>query len=91
MTPAAQSIQETFLRDEGRLVSDLEAEFMEVALWYDGFQNEEKIKLLRWMGEDASIVTRKMNSARAEKDYKTSDFLRDVLRKCGLNELAKNK
>lgn len=76
--PAAESIKEAF-----PTMDESEAEFTEVALFYKGFEDEQLLKLLPHDKQDLEIVIRKMDSARAEKDFKTSDFLRDVLRKVG--------
>lgn len=85
--PAAEAIQESFARD-GRFIPDLEAEFAEVLLWYGGFWNPnsehpERMQLLPYEIEDLQVIFAKMESARAQKDFSTSDTLREVLRRAG--------
>lgn len=68
--------------------SDLESKFAEMVIWYNGFK-DDRVKLLAHDPIDRAIIVAKMNDARADKDFKTSDFLRDVLRRAGLD--VKNK
>lgn len=76
--PAAQAIQESFPK-----MSELEAEFLEVLLWYDGFKDVERMKVLPYRGDDMGAIVRKMQDARSERDFKMSDHLREVLRGAG--------
>lgn len=90
MNPAAQSLQQSFIAD-GTPLSDLEAEFAEAVVFYQGFHDAARLRLLPYEPDDIRVVVAKMNAARAEGDYKTSDFLRVALRSCGLEKLARNR
>lgn len=77
--PAAQAIQEAFPE-----MSEAEAAFTEVLLWYDSFENKGRMRVLKFNPDDLAIIIAKMNEARAEKDYRTSDCLRKVLTEVGV-------
>ena len=85
MNTASQSIQNAIPG-----MSELEAMFAEVVLFWDGFKTD-KIKSLRYFPEDVTIIEQKRADARAERDYKTADLLRDVLLKAGLRVADKPK
>jgi len=85
MNTAALSIQ-----SELAPMSDLEAMFAEVVLFWEGFQTP-KAKNLRYFPEDVAIIQQKREDARAERDYKTADFLRDVLLGAGIRIADKPK
>ena len=78
MNPTAQNIQDQIG------CSDLEAEFAELVLWYDGFKDANRLAVLVLFPDDLAVVTAKRDDARMDKDYKTADFLRDVLEQCGV-------
>lgn len=90
MYPAAESVQESFKAD-GVDLSDLDSKFIELVLWYDGFNDVDKMRSLKYDKDDLLILVAKMNEARSEKDYKTSDAIRDALRRAGREDLGKNK
>lgn len=85
LCPAAQCIAETLNLDE------VEAAFAEVVIWYDGFKNKERMPLLPIEPNDIKAIVDKRNRARQEKDFKTADFLRDVLIGAGLNRYCRDK
>ncbi len=75
MTPAATAIKERFPGME-----NLEAQFTEVVLFWEGRDK----KNVRYCPEDVAIIQWKRQQARADKDYKTSDYLRDWLTSAGV-------
>jgi cysteinyl-tRNA synthetase len=79
--PAAQSIKDAV---EG--ISDNEAMFVETLLFYSV---TSRLKLLPYCPDDVEVLKWKMNAARAEKDYKTSDAIRLMLKAGGVE--VKNK
>lgn len=87
--PAAESVMESILSDEGWKLDPLEAEFLETLLWYDAFKNKERMKLLPYSQQDLEVITRKMEDSRARRDFQTADYLREGLRKAGVT--VKNK
>lgn len=81
--PAAENIAELLGMDEQ------EAEFVEVMLWYDGFKDQERLQILPYSPDDVRIIHRKMESSRGDKDFRTADTLREVLRNAGI--VVKNR
>ena len=77
MTPAATAIKERFPGME-----DMEAEFTEVILFWEA--RPDKKHAVRYFPEDVAIIQWKRQQARADKDYKTSDYLRDWLTMAGV-------
>lgn len=76
--PAAQSIQESIGTD------DLESAFAEIVLWYGGFEDKHRMLLLPHRAEDVGVIQSKRERCRAEKDYKTADYLRGILEGAGI-------
>ena len=79
MSPAAEMIKCALPE-----LDELECEFAELVLWYDGFKDSNRLSILPYFSEDCEVIRQKRERARAGKDFETADFLRDVLLQCGI-------
>jgi hypothetical protein len=65
-------------------LNDLESRFAEMLIWYDGFKDAHRLKVLPHCNPDIVVMLEKMDEARACKDYRTSDFIRGILKRAGV-------